>query len=252
MSSARPLPFPPNPSYGAGACRRRIVLRQEGRQVHAMLDDVFHEMNCRVSHDGRVVTDISAETLRIPTSACPGAAAVLRELIGTPLDIAMSDLYGAGRPRRHCTHLFDLAALAIAHARRPEAVRRYDAIVPDSGDAPVTVEVWRDGKPVHVWQVKDEQIVAPGELAGRPLLFGFMAWAARRFHGDELEAASVLSKTWLISVGRRYQTGASAGMPVRMQTELLGLCHSYSPPQLDTAIFLAGNERDYSLGIPEK
>jgi hypothetical protein len=94
------------------------LLRQAERHVVASLDDDFHEMTCHLSHDDRIVTDVTAETLRIPTSACPGAAAVLRELIGVPLDIDMAVLYGDGRPRRHCTLLFDLAALAIAHAGR--------------------------------------------------------------------------------------------------------------------------------------
>ena len=252
MTAARRLAYPPNPLYGTGSCRRRILLRQAGRQVFVSLDDDFHEMTCDLSHDDRVVTDVTAETLRIPTSACPGAAAVLRELIGVPLDIDMAVLYGDGRPRRHCTHLFDLAALAIAHAGRPATERRYEAIVPDRVNGPVTIEVWRDGELVHAWQVRDHHIVSPTELAERPLLAGFMAWAVRQFRDDNLEAAAVLSKAYLISNGRRYQTEALAGQSIRVNGQMTGLCHSYSHEQIDKAIILSGNVRDYSRGIPEK
>jgi hypothetical protein len=228
------------------------LLRQAERHVVASLDDDFHEMTCHLSHDDRIVTDVTAETLRIPTSACPGAAAVLRELIGVPLDIDMAVLYGDGRPRRHCTHLFDLAALAIAHAGRLETVRRYEAMVPDRGDDPVTVEVWRDRQLVHAWRVQDHHIVSPPELAQLPLLTGFMAWAVRHFRDDNLEAAAVLSKTYLISNGRRYQTEALAGQSISINGRMSGLCHSYSLEQIDKAIILSGNVRDYSVGIPEK
>jgi len=252
MSGARTLSYPKNPSYGSGSCRRRISLRQNGQQVFASLDDNYHEMTCDLRHDGTVVSDIRAETLRIPTTSCPGAAAVLRELIGMPLDIDMATLYGGGRSRRHCTHLFDLAALAIAHAGRSQTNRRYDAIVPDSGGGSVTIKVWRDGQIVHLWQVQDDHIVSPSELAGLPLLAGFMAWAARHFRDHDLEAAAVLGKTYLISNGRRYLTEAFAGQSIRSNSQMIGLCHSYSREQIDQAIFLSGEVRDYSQGIPEK
>ncbi len=250
MTAARSLSYPRNPSYGEGACRRRMLLRREGQQVVATLDDNYHEMACRLFHDGKVVTDIAAQTLRIPTSACPGAAAVLRELIGMPLDIDMRHLYGDGRPRRHCTHLFDLAALTIRHAGCREIDRRYDAIVPDSRGGLVTIEVWRDQRLVHAWQVQGDHIVSPPELAGRPLLSGFMAWAVRQFRADDLEAAAVLSKTYLISNGRLYRTEAFAGQSIRINDQMIGLCHGYSAQQVDQATFLPGNVRDYSRGIP--
>jgi hypothetical protein len=252
MTTAPNLAYPPDPSYGAGACRRRILLRQEARQVVATLDDNYHEMTCQLRHDGKVVTDIAAQTLRIPTSACPGAADVLRELVGMPLDIGMARLYGGGRARRHCTHLFDLAALAMAHVGCPQTTRRYDASVPDSLEGAATIEVWRDRQLVHAWQVQDDHIVAPAHLARLPLLSGFMAWAVVHFHGDELEAAAVLSKTYLISAGRRYQTEAFAGQSIGINSEMIGRCHSYSTAHRDQAVFLSGRVRDYSSGIPEK
>src|SRR5258708_18179080 len=43
-TAARTLAYPPNPSYGAGTCRRRILLRQEERQAFASLDDNYPEM----------------------------------------------------------------------------------------------------------------------------------------------------------------------------------------------------------------
>jgi hypothetical protein len=33
---------------------------------------------------------------------------------------------------------------------------------------------------------------------------------------------------------------------------MIGVCHSYSAEQIGRALFLPGNVRDYSRGIPEK
>ena len=41
-----------------------------------------------------------------------------------------------------------------------------------------------------------------------------------------------------------------AGQSIRINGQMIGLCHSYSAEQVDQAIFLSGSVRDYSRGIP--
>jgi hypothetical protein len=245
------LPYPLNPDYGSGASRRRIILRRSQGRVDASLEDIFHAMHCTLFHDGTRITDIDAALTRIPTSACPGAAIAIRELIGEPLDLASATLYGAGRPRRNCTHLFDLAVLAMAQATRDEPVRRYDMLVPDETGEPVEIEVRRNGLLVHAWRVHEDVIVTPEPLAGKPMLAGFAGWALRTFTGDALEAAMALHRTCFISRGRRFLTETRAGESIRVNAAMAGVCHSYSAERMDQAIFLPGNRRDYSGGIPE-
>ena len=167
-----------------------------------------------------------------------------RHLVGLPLATPFESIYTGGRARRNCTHLFDLAALAIAQAARGTAARRYEAIVPDPGDAPVTIEVRRDGQLVHSWSAQAGQIVAPAEFAGRTLRQGFAAWASGAFAGDEFEAALVLARTVFVSYGRRWNMAAWAGLTARRTSRDTDLCYAYSKQRADTTVFLGTNVRD--------
>ncbi len=245
------LDFPLNPHYGHGIARRRIRLVGSPGMVQSVLADIFHEMRCTITHDGDRVTAIHGETIRIPTSACPAAAAMLEELKGMPIDITAADLFAGGRAQRNCTHLFDLAALTLAHARRGSVTRIYEATVPDETDDPVDIEVRRDEVPVHRWRVRDGAIIAPEELAGHPVGRGFTGWAAKRFEGDALEAATVLSRTYFLAYGRGFLPDASDGLPVATQSARIGVCYAYAPERAALATFRAGNGRDFTDGVVE-
>ncbi|WP_066961235.1 DUF2889 domain-containing protein [Rhizorhabdus dicambivorans] len=253
MSAPYALPFPRDPAYGNRVVRRRFRLINHAGRVEAHLSDEFHEMHCTLWHAGGIITDIDARAFRIPTTACPGAAVVLRELIGLPLAMPREELYEKARVRRNCTHMFDLAALAIAQAARPhEAGRVYDAAVPDETDAPVTVIVECDGQVIHRWLVRDHHIVEPEALAGRPLLRGFTRWAAETFEGDALEAAIVLERTCLIAQGGPYLSEAFTGRTLRLNAVMAGVCHGYAEATLDSSWFIAGARRDFTAGVVEQ
>jgi hypothetical protein len=181
---------------------------------------------------------------------------VLRELIGLSLDTAMADLYGGGRARRNCTHLFDLAVLALRQARRNENERCYDACVPDEKNTPVTVEVRRNNQLIHAWQVSAGIITAPAVFAGQSLTTGFTPWALRTFANeagadDALEAALVLHKSYYLAQARRYHTEAFAGQLLSANAVLQGVCHSYASGQIETARFTGNNVRDFSAAVIE-
>ncbi|GAB4150872.1 MAG: hypothetical protein Tsb0016_22820 [Sphingomonadales bacterium] len=245
------LRFDPNPDYGSGAFRRRIRLINRPGATIAALDDSHHAMQCVLYHDGAQVTDIDARMLRVPTTACPGAAVAIRELTGWRLDTPMTALYGDGRPRRHCTHLFDLAVLAMAQARRTTPQRVYEAVVPDETTAPVVAEVWRDGACVLAWQVSQGEIVTPAAWRGKPLVAGFAGWALTALDGEALEAALVLHKAYFVSRGRRYLVNRAAGQPIGRNERMIGACFAYAPGQVETARFIGDHVRDYSEAIVE-
>ena len=71
------------------------------------------------------------------------------------LDTSLSALNSAVNARSNCTHLYDLAVLAMAQARRDLGTRVYDVVMPDEIDQPTTLTVLLDGQPVLEWQVKD-------------------------------------------------------------------------------------------------
>ena len=201
-------------------------------------------MKCRISHDGTEVTAVAGETVRIPTSACPAAASMLAELVGTPLDTLVRELYRGHSPQSHCTHLFDLAVLAIRHASLPPHATDYEATVPDELDCPVTASVSRDGEVVQEWEVREGKIVSPERFRGNTLGKGFAAWAATAFEEADLEAATVLARTWLIAIGRRYLTEQSAGQPITENIEMIGRCFAYSAERAAFAVFTKGQRQD--------
>jgi hypothetical protein len=238
------LCFPPDPAYGDGRCRRIIRLGAEDGLVSAHLTDNFHELRCRVRHDGKSVLAIEGTPIRLPTTACPGAIAVLQELVGTALTASGKEFYGDGRARHHCTHLYDLAVLAIRHAGRAPGTTSYDAVVPDETNAPVVLSITRNGDSVHRWTVRDGVILDPPHLAGRTLEKGFAGWAVQAFTDDELEAATILARTWLIAIGRRFLIDAAAGLPITQNGEMRGRCYAYAPERADQARFVPGQLRD--------
>jgi hypothetical protein len=227
------MPFPRNPGYGTGAARRAVRLEKPaGAAVVAHLIDNYHEMRVRLRHDRTIVTDIEGEMIRFPTSACPGAPAMLRGLIGMSLDTDGRVLSEPARLRSNCTHLFDIAALSMRHALRADPARLYEAIVPDALDAAVTIEVRCNGVTVHSWLVRNGHILSPERLAGLPLLKGFSRWSSLHFDGDALEAATLLVKTCFIATVRPFAPESSAGKPVQANVAMPGSCYAYAPERM--------------------
>jgi len=243
--------LPVNPAYGNAIARRRVRLRNEAGMVHASINDVFHEMACRLGHDGRIVTSIEAEMFRNPTSICPTAVHGLGSLVGRALDTPRLDICGSGGARRFCTHLLDLSLLAMAHAQRPETERVYEASVPDEARAPITVEVQCNGTTVHAWQVSYGHILLPEPLAGKPLLSGFSRWVEQVFTGDALEAARVLAQTYFVAQGRRLNADQLEHRTLLRGMGMIGVCHAYQPENMVRGVYQSGNMRDFTAGIVE-
>lgn len=240
-----------NKNYGGGAARRRVRLTSSLGGVEGRLTDIFHEMKCRVEFENGVITQVTGETIRAPTSICPGATAALQDLVGLPIASNMAAFYAGGRAKQHCTHLLHLAVLCAAHAGRDEDTRIYDILIPDDVGSSAEVMVSRNGVPVHIWEVRDHHIVTPAELAGRPILSGFTAWATATLSGDALEAAYVLSQAYFVGQARRYDTEAVAGQAMAADSPMIGVCFAYAPERFATGRLLAGATRDFTDGVVE-
>jgi hypothetical protein len=68
--------------------------------------------------------------------------------------------------RFQCTHLLDLAGLAIAAAARGLSRRRYDASVQDRIEEKTQPLLLRDDEPVLTREVERDVIVGPHPYAG--------------------------------------------------------------------------------------
>ena len=99
-----------------GVYRRRIRLTSpvKGR-VAAEMEDDFHHFGVELEHDGERVTAIQGSAARFPWTTCPAAAVELQGLVGAPLATRSTAIADHIPARQNCTHMYDLAGLALAH-----------------------------------------------------------------------------------------------------------------------------------------
>lgn len=123
-------------------------------------------------HDG-AITAVGSMIDRAPWTTCPGAPAVLAR---TFAGAALAEAAGRGSKQANCTHLYDLAVLAAAHALdRRELV--YDILVCDPVDGTVLAEIRRDGVAVLDFELRDDVLIGPETAAGTSL-FKLRGWIA--------------------------------------------------------------------------
>lgn len=234
-----------NADYGSGVYRRRIALNATVDGVLAEMEDNQHGFRLRLNHDGESITALEAEVLRYPFNTCPGAVEPLRALIGTPLDIDVAALRRIIEPGFNCTHLYDLATLALAQQRRGLGRRMYDVVVPDERDGETSATVALDGVSVHRWRIREQRLVAPAALAGESMMSGYFKWTSRCFGGDALEAAQVIQRGYFVAQARRYDFKNSVGAPASDDNMPQGSCYSYNHGVVEQAV-RTGTTRDFS------
>lgn len=213
--------------------RRAIALstRGPGRAV-GWLEDNFHHFGVTVTHDGEHVQAVSAATLRIPWTTCREAGQPLTAVIGQPLIRRASRLAQMLPMQYQCTHLFELTALAMAHAATGRPDRRYDAVISTEAVASsgMAGTLWQDGSAVMTWTVDGGRIIQPPEHQGQPLIEGFRDWLELR-DDEEAEYAWILRRAFWLAAGRK------AFQPKAIANEMgVGhVCHTFQPEQRNRA-----------------
>lgn len=249
-----PAKFKTNPHYGNGVFRRCIRLAREGDAqngyVHGALEDCNHGFQSTVFyHHGRV-TDIKPQFMRIPFTTCDGAWQPLQKLIGAAISAPPLTLLTLAPPLANCTHLHDLTLLAISHSQRDHQVVQYDVEVTDAREGISDLRIWcslddGDKNLVHHWQSLDYSVLSPGFLKGKPLFMGFSRWANEQFTGIQNEAAFVLQKGNLVSIGRMLDIEAMTGSRAADENDRVA-CFTYSPENSSKAIRIAKTVRDFT------
>ncbi|MFT4521013.1 MAG: hypothetical protein ACI9JM_003424 [Halioglobus sp.] len=233
--------------------RRAINLQTENDRVIAWLEDDFHHFGIEMSHDGERVTAVNGIASRYPRDTCPGAVGVLQEAVGVPLQARSTALGEHTNMRMHCTHMYDLLSLAIAHAAQGRLHRRYDAMVPDrvsasgASDEPAMMgstapQIYCDGKLVMAWQVQGNDITGPDQYKGISMGRGFREWTDS-LDLDRAEAALVLRRAVMIALGRMVDMQSLS--PENLQATA-GLCHSFQPEVVKNSSPTIASSRDYS------
>jgi hypothetical protein len=163
------------------------------------------------------------------------------------LDTSPTAVGGWADSHANCTHLFDLAGLAVAHAARHVAGgadrRSYLAVVPDWFEPPYDAWVMRDGDEVLRWTVAGATIASPEPFAGVPMAGGFVAWCREHLDDDTTEAAFLLRRAAWMSPARhidleQYDTADASHVKH-------GVCFTAQPQRLSIARRNRGSLRDY-------
>mgnify|MGYP002631851018 FL=1 len=221
--------------YPYGSYRRRIrVINTSSNHAEAGLEDDFHYFTVSLAHDGSVLTDITATAIRWPWDTCASANVPLRNLIGMSISSRCLAAGEVSSPALQCTHMFDLAGLAIAHIGRsfaPGYQRQYDIEIPYGMDKNKTVTCNRDGKTVLSWDLADRECVSPPPYSQAPWRGGFLKWADRNLNADDAEAAIVLRRACDIGMGRGMDLDAIERAE-DLSGLMLGVCFTMQPEQI--------------------
>ena len=254
---AKVAALPAREGYGSGCYRRAIALQAAGGEVRGELEDDFHHFAVRIAHDGEVLREVEGEDIRVPWTTCPGALMPLRRMQGAALTLSLLEAYRHASPREQCTHLHDLACLALVHAGRVlrggAPNRRYDVSLPDRVEGGTTAQLERDGCCALRWTLQGQTLEAsePEGFEGLRVSGKHFYRRLRDLPDPELvEAAWILQRAVFVGMGRRHDfdamATAEAFAPVGGSA-----CHSFAPERVANARRVRGSVRDFSAD-PER
>jgi hypothetical protein len=235
-------------TYGKGIYRRRVRLATTERGVvRAELEDDYHHFRCTLTHADGVITGCEGEAVRHPWTTCPGAMGLLRSLVGTPLDARSTAILGLVRGNEHCTHLVDLAGLAIAHAYGGRATRNYELTIPDRVGSRTESVLERDGEVFLRWVIDDSTIVDPPPFVGVGVgaSAGFRDFVESALDLETAEAAFVLRRGTMISWGRSMQLD-DVDVAADLGEMMLGSCHTFTVGTAEHAERKRGSTWDFT------
>jgi hypothetical protein len=217
--------------------------------VEAGLEDDFHYFTVTLRHDGEHVLDMAGGARRWPWSTCPDAAGPLRSLEGMPLSERCLAVGEHADPRLNCTHMFDLAGLAVAHAARGGPVgteRQYDVKIPYAAQfgGEHDVEVKRDGETVHTWTLDGRSCISPPPFSEVPWRGGFLKWADQTFEPEESEPVIVLRRACDIGMGRGMDLD-QYDVATELEPMMSGICYSMQPEQTRVALRNKDSAKDF-------
>lgn len=186
--------------------RRRVEIVSSGQpergEVRAALEDDFHHFRVCLRHEHGVLSHVTGQALRYPYSACPEAIEPLHALAGMALSPIAHSVTRQTDARHQCTHLLDLAGLAVAAALRPVQLRRYDIQVPARVAGRTRASLLLNGQPLLEWQVNGAIIEGPEPFTGVNIREGMARWALNTLSSELAEAALLLRRCTMISIGK--------------------------------------------------
>lgn len=228
----------------SGGYRRAIRLHALAGQSTAEIEDDFHHFVVTVLHDGVRVTDARGQAIRYPWSSCPLAAGALAALAGLPISSDPTAVYRYVDPLLQCTHMFEMAGLAVTQAARGLGERRYEATVSDPAAGSVEAELACDGEPVLRWRLQDGVIAEPARHRGRRPS-DFRSQTLAHLPHDEAEHLLILRRASALAGARRMDIDRFA---TAADMNLGSACFVFRPGIAEQAQRRHGSVRDFSAG----
>lgn len=216
--------------------RRRILIEPMPGRVTAELEDDYHRMVVALSHADGVLTAIDSDMKRWPWTTCPGA---IEQLRATFAGAALADMARRGGKKQNCTHLYDLAVFAAAHAGEHAPIA-YDIIVTDPVDGVRAAQLMRDGAQVLDWTLDGDLFFAPSDLAGRRI--GDLNDVVDRLDPAGAEAVRILRWACILALGRAMEI--PAGLPATAFPP--GSCYTFQPEKAVVSTRRPGVDTDFS------
>ena len=209
---------------------REITLRASDRRVDAEVADNVHHFVIAVHHDGTQVTAVKGNAVRIPWITCPGAIGQLSLLTG--MSVAAGARVAVDQTQQ-CTHMLDLARVAIAQIPRG-GTRRYRADIHyDAQREVVVARLERDREIAIEWALKEGVVVSPGIFFGHDT-HGRSVWSDEvKADPDLVEAGLILRRAVYIFRSRRFSTPRSSAADT---PGMEGVCYSFQPERAAKAL----------------
>lgn len=219
---------------------RRIRVRRKPAWIAADLEDNFHRFGVRLTLVGHTVARVEGIARRVPWSTCPGALAALRDFEGHDVRVPF-EIDKDAKATRHCTHLFDIARLALDHLRLDLPGRDYRVSVAGPIERELAV-LTVDGQRARTWELAKHRIVAPAEWQGLDVATA----TARSTPEQDPEAwleLMLMRRAIHIARGRfidqdRWATAADVGAAPS--------CISFQPHVRAAALRVKGSARDFT------
>jgi hypothetical protein len=240
-----PLAF--DTPYGEGLYRRRIrLVNLAPGHTAGELEDDFHHFRVDLRHDGTHIERADGRFFRGPWTTCAEATEPLRAIEGKVLTRRSTGIGAYTPARENCTHLFDLAGLAVAHAARGGDARHYDIELTDPSGAHQAqrATLWRDGVLLLEWQIEQREIVAPDPWPSAPLRGGFIGWAESNLDADDAEAAIALRRIIDIAIGRGADLDALTSS-AQIAVTMAGKCQAFLPVRIELGRRNRGSARHF-------
>lgn len=245
----------------SGIFRRYIRVVTTPTEAHADVEDDFHRFGVDIVHDREKLIQVTGRELRTPWNTCRHAGGMLKLLNGASLRDNPTDFSRQQDSRLHCTHMYELVALASGMILRHVSRRDFAAEAPYPIGAETHAVLRRDGEEYIHWVIsrdqsvptddfmtayKSDTIVSPPPFAGRRVT-QLMPWAKDNLDPERYEATYVLRRAVGLSTARFLNLDTDEHLhPRGMFAQKSGDCFTFQPENEQSTRRIVGSTLDFT------